>query len=391
MSAENFKTFSQNVNYGSGLKTIEECEADLKLNYTNPGHPIAFGGINLLYEYYNRKLNHDKIKNILSAIESYTLHKQYRKGKRNVSFSWYPRYQWQCDLVDVQELAEQNDGVRYLLTCIDTFTRFAWVRMLATKEAKVVLDAFKSILNNAREPPKMLVLDKGTEFTNKIFTNFCASSNILLRTPDSSVHAAYVERFNRTLQSLMYKYMTENETLRYIDKNDDTGNIVYILPNLVNTYNNRKHRMTGFTPFEAENNPNTHLDIKLKMSKYHASVKKRDKKFDIGDYVRISSQPGKFSRGYNEQSKTEIFKINNINLKMKIPLYILETFDGSEIIKGSFYDFELTKVSPDIFRIEKVLKTKKTRNGKVQHYVRWKGFSDKYDSWIDGSNIVKKF
>ena len=38
-------------NYGTNLKTQEECENDLKENYTTPGHPIAFSGINNIYEY----------------------------------------------------------------------------------------------------------------------------------------------------------------------------------------------------------------------------------------------------------------------------------------------------------------------------------------------------
>ena len=71
-------------------------------------------------------------------------------------------------------------------------------------------------------------------------------------------------------------------------------------------------------------------------------------------------------------------------------MYVLETFDGKEIINGAFYDNELTKVTGEIYRIEKVLKTRKHK-GRTQHYVKWKGFTDNYNSWIDADNIVKKF
>ena len=64
--------------------------------------------------------------------------------------------------------------------------------------------------------------------------------------------------------------------------------------------------------------------------------------------------------------------------------------DKSEKIKGGFYDFELTKVSGDIFRIEKIIKTRKI-NGKIQHFVRWKGFNENYDSWIDAEDITRDF
>lgn len=44
---------------------------------------------------------------------------------------------------------------------------------------------------------------------------------------------AHIERFNRTLQSLIYRYCTERQTFRYCDK----------LQHFISTYNNRKHRM----------------------------------------------------------------------------------------------------------------------------------------------------
>ena len=297
------------------------------------------------------------------------------------------------DLVDIQQLSEFNDGARYLLTCIDTFTRKAFVRILTTKGAPTVLEGFKSILKEAGEKPKMLVMDRGTEFQNKLFTDFCKSNGIEVKMPDSSVHAAFIERFNRTLQSLIYKYMTENETNRFLNVKDKDGNHIPVLSKLMETYNKRKHRMTGFSPDEAETNEETHLPIRLKMSKYYEKIKSKPIKFQIGDEVRVAKQKGKFSRGYNETSNQEIFRIYRINTKLKIPMYILETYDGNEIVNGAFYDFELTKViaKDNVYRIEKIIKSRKTRDGKTQHYVKWKGFNDTYNSWIDSDDVVKKF
>ena len=377
-------------NYGTNLKTVDECQNDLRNNYNTIGHPIAFSGINNIHAYYKGILDKKQIKEILSSIENYTLHREYHQGQRNPSYSHFKRYQFQLDLVDIQQLAEFNDGVRYLLTCIDTFTRKAFVRMLTSKHAKYVLEGFKSIIREAVDKPKMLVLDRGTEFQNKIFTDFCKENGIEVRMPDSSIHAAYIERFNRTLQSLIYKYMTENETRRFVNVKDNDGNHIPILSQLLQTYNGRKHRMTGFSPDEAEANEETHLPIRLKMSKYYDQVKSRPVKFKIGDQVRVAKQKGKFSRGYNETSNQEIFRIYQIKTLKKIPMYVLETFDGKEIINGAFYDNELTKVTGEIYRIEKVLKTRKHK-GRTQHYVKWKGFTDNYNSWIDADNIVKKF
>lgn len=358
----------------------EDIEEDLIQNYRKPGHPIAFSGINQIYEYYSRKLPINRIKQILSSIESYTLHREFHKQPRNISFTHFKRYQFQMDLVEVQQLAKYNNNVRYLLNVIDTFTRFAFVRPLINKQANTVLEQFKDILREAQEKPYMIVLDKGTEFMNQQFINFCKSNKILLINPQSNVHAAYIERFNRTLQNIMYKYMTENETNKYID----------VLQDLVATYNNRKHRMIQMTPAQAESDSSQHIKINLSQAARNHATKQQNPKYTLGTYVRIAKQKGKFSRGYQEQTQQEIFKIYKIDLSKKIPLYHLETYNGDEKIKGGFYSFELTPVSTDIFRIEKIIK-KRTYRGKKQLFVKWKGFDDKYNSWVDEKDVQQSF
>ena len=53
---------------------------------------------------------------------------------------------WQADLVNMQSLSLHNDGVKYLLTCIDKFSKCAWVRPLKNKSEPCVKETFESIL-----------------------------------------------------------------------------------------------------------------------------------------------------------------------------------------------------------------------------------------------------
>jgi hypothetical protein len=382
---------SEQGNYGTEFEDPLDCQDDLENNYTTAGHPIAFSGITNIHKYYKGKLSIDKIKDILSKIENYTLHREYKKGQRNPSYSHFKRYQFQMDLVDIQELAKYNDGVRYIMTVIDTFTRFAFCRLLLDKRAQTVLSAFQSVLNEAKQNPKILVVDRGAEFQNKHFIEFCKKNNIKIYTPDSSIHAAYIERFNRSLQGLIYKFMTENETYRFISQASKLdGSDVKTFSRILETYNNRRHRMIGTTPLLAETDENRHQDIALRMAKYHEKIKPKKQNYKIGDTVRIAIQKGKFARGYKEQSNLEIFRIYDVKKSTKIPMYFLETYDKSEKIKGGFYEFELTKVNSDVFRIEKILKTRKC-GGITQHFVRWKGFNPSYDSWINADDVTKDF
>jgi len=85
-----------------------------------------------------------------------------------------------------------------------------------------------------------------------------------------------------------------------------------------------------------------------------------------------------------------MFKIHKVKTNMRIPLYVLSNYRGDEILKGSFYAEELVKVTGEVFRIENVIKRRKFR-GKKQMLVKWKGFDDSYNSWIDDDDVQRRF
>ena len=60
--------------------------------------------------------------------------------------------QWQIDLADMQKF---NDGYRYLLVCIDVFSKYAWVVPLKNKTGPSLVNAFKVILSSVRKPEKI--------------------------------------------------------------------------------------------------------------------------------------------------------------------------------------------------------------------------------------------
>ena len=57
---------------------------------------------------------------------------------------------WECDLVDVQSLAEHNDDHRYLLTVTDNISKFLNIVPFKSKNGKAVSEAFETILNDDR-------------------------------------------------------------------------------------------------------------------------------------------------------------------------------------------------------------------------------------------------
>ena len=78
--------------------------------------------------------------------------------------------QWPADLADMQAIARQNKGARYLLTVIDVFSKFAWVAPIKSKDAATVTEAFQQILASAApRHPRRLQTDKSKEFFNSTF------------------------------------------------------------------------------------------------------------------------------------------------------------------------------------------------------------------------------
>ena len=113
-------------------------------------------------------LSRKEIREWLMRQDAYTLHKPMRRHfKRNRVIVGGIDQQWQMDLADMQSMQKFNDGYRYLLVCIDVFSKYAWVVPLKNKTGPTLVEAFKVILMSGRKPEKIMT-DQGTEFLTNI-------------------------------------------------------------------------------------------------------------------------------------------------------------------------------------------------------------------------------
>ncbi|GFU93729.1 uncharacterized transposon-derived protein F54H12.3 [Trichonephila clavipes] len=131
---------------------------DLAAFYENPEVPNSFGGVEALHRSVKGKYSKKDVKHWLSQKDAYTLHKPVRhKFQRNRVFVSDIDRQFQADLVDMQSLAEFNKGYKYLLTCIDLFSKFAWAVPLKDKFGKSVKSGLEIIFKERK--PKVLQTD----------------------------------------------------------------------------------------------------------------------------------------------------------------------------------------------------------------------------------------
>jgi len=335
--------------------------------YSTLRSPGSFGSVRNLQRYSGR--SEHEIKKFLAGRDAYTLHKSRKiRFPRRKTYSKGIGDLFQIDLVDLSNLSSFNDGMRYLLTCIDVFTKRAWAIPVRRKSSRDVAEAFEKILSD--EKCNMIQSDKGTEFLNSTFQSMLQRHGIKFYTSENEdIKAAVVERFNRTLKEKMFRYFTYKNTRRYLNVLDD----------LLHSYNNTQHRSIGMAPCEV--NKDTESVVRARL--YPPKPKSFKWKYDVNDRVRIAMQRRPFRKGYLGHWSEEIFEIA-ARLPTTPVTYELRDLAG-ESIKGRFYEPEIQKVlKPDDeqFDIDRIIKTRK-RNGKIQYLVAWKGYPSKFDSWVD--------
>lgn len=351
--------------------------------YYDAENPASFSSDQKLYK-AAKELDHsitlDFVRDWLARQLTYTLHKQKRiKFPRSKIVVADEGVQWQADLADLQMYSKFNKGIKYILTVVDTFSRYAWVKTLKTKSGKELADAFQEIF--AEEIPASIQTDNGKEFKNKDVQDLFQNHNIrFFTTTDEDIKCAMVERFNRTLKNKMFKIMTK------------TGKRCYIsyLDSIVKSYNNSVNRSIGYKPVEVDEKNKDEIFKKLygykdKREMLIAMSGMANPKLKIGDLVRIRYQHTKFDRGYIPNWTDEVYEIIKC-IKGTPSYYKLKDYKGNEI-EGRFYAHEIQKVIDPTYRVERILRTR-TRGGIRESLVKWVNFPSTENQWIPSADIA---
>lgn len=349
--------------------------------YYNAGHPGSYAGPERLYKVVAAegkfKIGRYRIRKWLQDQEAYSLTKGARRrfSRSRVVVEGIDS-QWDMDLMDMVDLAKQNDGCKYVLVTIDIFSRFAHCHPIKSKKGSDVLKALQIVLSD--RIPKVIRTDRGMEFRSKEVNKYLKMQHVHhLYAFNTETKANYAERLIKTLKHKLFRYMMKNRTQRYIN----------VLQEMVQSYNRTLHRSLGRAPVsitkanEGESRLQQYL-IRNRGSKQKNNIN-RHFKFKVGQTVRISHVRSLFDREYSQKWTGEIFSIGTRYRREGLPVYSIVDWDN-ERIKGTFYEQELQAVNVDPsteYHIETILK-KRTRNKKKEVLVRWLHWPKKYDSWI---------
>ena len=117
------------------------------------------------------------------------------------------------------------------------------------------------------------------------------------------------------------------------------------------------------------------------------STSERKEKLAPGQSVRISKWKGEFEKGYMPNWTEESFRVQKV---LKHPHTVYELKDEhQEPLTGAFYGSEVQSIRTNKFLLDRVLRRRTNHDGLKQAYVKWKGWPDKYNTWIPARDLPK--
>lgn len=252
---------------------------------------LALGkGIKLFYKLLQSKyigITRDNVDEYLKNSPEYSLNSSFSNRLNKPIIAKKPNALWCIDLIDMGlELTPINNGYRYILSIIDTFTRFVYLEKLKFKNAPTVASALERVINRNEVQPDAILSDNGTEFKAE-FTDLLNELNIAHReirtyTPQAN---GIAERSNREIRKIIKAIFIRHNTNQWYDrireiekiKNSTYHSTIKTTPSNVNNYNE-----DDADDYIEEIYNNVVEDAKTRLNKY------KESEYKTGDKVIVS-------------------------------------------------------------------------------------------------------
>ena len=220
------------------------------------------------------------IETYLSKQQEAQVFKEAKKSKQQLGHitSLKPNYIWQVDIFYLMKYHKQNHEFKYILACMDVFTRKAYCIPMKLKDNNEVKLGLKLLFKEAGYPliitsdnDSTLLSDECQEILNK--------HEIIHDVVPKGDHESLgiIDRFARTLKTVLHKRFVKLDTTNWVD----------VLPKIVDQYNNSPHSgIDNIKPNEANEPENIYRIVELNMEKKMARTT-FDNPFKTGDNVRV--------------------------------------------------------------------------------------------------------
>lgn len=304
----------------------EEKNEVMKEIYDNDRTGIGSGIVQFYHTVRGKYLNifRKEVGDFLRRQKNYQLSRNTRHVINKPILASRPNERWAIDLVDMQRYSSKNRGNKYILTCIDHFSRYVWARPLKNKTANDVSLALEDICQKAGVYPSIIQKDNGLEFAGET-NDFMARHNIkwintLSYSPQSN---GLIENFNNQLRKMLREIMIRHNDLVWYNQLDLCCSIKNRQVN--STTKKRPIDIWDNRPYnERPNINNNEVAGNIRKKAKQNVLKNKTIELNIDDYVRV-----KLSQLYSQVRK---------------------------MIKDGDKKFIVVKYSPEVYQIDKILK-----------------------------------
>ena len=292
-------------------------ESDAIKHYVNPKK--GFWGKTKQLKKYREMLNKVYALQRHKEVTSKGLKKLYKREG-----AIRPLFSVQVDLADFPKLQNPlNKNIRYLMICVDVFSRYMWVYPLRTKKGLHVAlgQIFLQMKREFNKTPENMTGDNefDTRELKKLADKF--KFRWWFGDPNEKYRTGIVERSIRTIRNLIKRYLTQNDTTKYIDVLDD----------LVENYNNTEHSHTRSKPAVA---------IKTGQS-FPKPMNKDIPILRVGDKVRVLQKRKRaFDKGDKPYYSKQLYEV----VKKQGNKYVIRNVDNGEIYPKTYYIHQLLHV-----------------------------------------------
>ena len=146
-----------------------------------------------------------------------------------------------------------------------------------------------------------------------------------------------------------------------------------VLNDIVDKYNNTYHKTIKMKPIYVKSDS---------FAKYNEESIEKDPKFKVGDHVRISKYKNIFAKRYAPNWSEKKFVVKKT--KNTVPwIYVISDLNGEQLWEV-FMKKNCKRLMKKNLELKKILKTKGNKL-----YVKWKGYNNYFNSWIDKKDLIK--
>jgi hypothetical protein len=290
----------------------------LKNIYHDPKSPAGYGSIINLYKVAKKiepKIKLEDVKFFLEGDRTYTLHRPRRirfKRAKTIPSGLYTDIQ--CDLAQFEKFFRANRGYKYVLIAVCVLSKRIWAYPLKSKQYGDMEEAFDKLLSDIPITPARIFTDKGKEFILNKHIKYKENGKTITKTVNyfeekgiekywsstKTIKAALAERYIRVLKSRIYRYLSNNGTLKWFD----------VLDKIVVALNNTPSRITGMSAMDINFENAQTIWQKVYGKYFERRGENKKPRYLKGDNVRMSNYKEVFDRGFLPNWSDEILEVD---------------------------------------------------------------------------------